>query len=163
MMRVDVDGSGIETFDELVSAIVDAFGADAMGGIAREVVGRPYFGRGLHSFQDCLFGGCMGEPPYDFVIRSADRMVASFGYSGVVAYCDRMLDPMARGNRGLDSVESIEQRRYFEEARAAALREEGDTLLDWILAVFEGAPARITIIGDSGDVLRVAGHYPAVG
>lgn len=84
----------------------------------------------------------MGEPPYDFVIRSADRMVASFGYSGIVAYCDRMLE--ARGGRGLDSIESIEQRRYFEEARAAALREEGDTLLDWILAVFEGAPARIT-------------------
>lgn len=141
-MVVTIDGAAISTFHDFVTAVARAVhGAGSLD---------PYFGFDLHSFQDCLFGGFGGAPPYEIEVHDAETMLQSFGRAGLAAYCDDMLTVIDGGGRGL--VEEDSRHHYVASAAAARLG-QGPTLLDSIREVIATAPASLVLVGADGGVL----------
>lgn len=124
-MHITLDGTKIRDVGSFLDELSRALGS-----------GDPsaYFGWELHSLNDCLQGGFLGEPPYDVQVANAEPMVLAFGHKGWSRYCAEMIRVIDEGGRGL--VQNDSREWYVEEKRAAD-RGEGSTLLDALFEVFQ--------------------------
>lgn len=141
-MQITLDGTKVLDFSSFTDQVASALSGD-------HVLEKPYFGFDLHSFGDCLHGGFLGAPPYHIVVTNAEPMIEAMGHLGLANYCQKMLEVIRAGGRGLVQEDS---RGWYEETEATARQGRGPTLLELLIEVVQGAPASLTLLDRDGTV-----------
>ncbi len=121
---------------------------------------------GLDALNDLLYGG-MGTPfdhPFTLVWKNSALSREQLGYDGTLKFYQRGLQNYSHGLSYDKFIKRMQQRnklqrifgntlfvevnlaqardayRYYEEQIALAKLHQGDTIFDWIMAVFQGHP-----------------------
>lgn len=145
MTELEIDGADLTRIEDLFDAIGAAVGAKD-----------GYFGWDLHSFHDCVHGGFGLESPFCVRITNSERVFRAMGYEGYAAYCDRMLEVLDRGGRGLVTEDEFPGgvRAYWTEQRDNARKQTGVSLLDHLDESMTSVKSRIVFLDSAGRVLR---------
>ncbi len=143
--KVVLDGTAIDSVSAFIRGLATA--------LAERKDHTPYFGWDLHSLQDCLCGGYLGEAPYDIHVEEGGAMAAVFDHLAWANYCEEMLQVIEGGGRGLIQEHD---RTWFVTARAKAERGKGPTLLEVLFDLIRSVPARIQLFASDGTVFASA-------
>ena len=129
---------------------IRTFIAELESEIRRQTNAEASFGWDLHSLSDALCGGYGGTPPFCIRVEHANSACSELGHAALVAYCDEMLETIAKGGRGMVQRDS---QAWFAETKAKAEQGAGPTLLDLLLDAVEASSSRIVLVSSDGRVI----------